>query len=102
MFCPGRILQFHHRVPGFHVHAGTLGCGMQQVSQTCSGSITARKRSHNAGLYEKPYYFTIWLILKIGRMIAMAMKPTTVPMARIMMGSIMPVTALMLSLSCLA
>ena len=37
------------------------------------------------------------LILKIGRMIAMAMNPTTDPMRMIMIGSIMPVTALIAS-----
>lgn len=42
------------------------------------------------------------LILKMGRMIAMAMKPTTEPMSTIMIGSIMLVTALMASRSTLA
>ena len=41
-------------------------------------------------------------ILKIGRMMAMAMKPTTEPMSTIMMGSIMLVTVLIASLSALA
>ena len=45
-------------------------------------------------------YFTRELILKIGRIIAMAMKPTTEPMRMIMMGSIMLVTALIFSRSC--
>lgn len=42
------------------------------------------------------------LILKIGRMMAMAMKPTIEPMSTIMIGSIMLVTALMASRSALA
>ena len=51
-----------------------------------------------ASNYTFPYE-TIELILKIGRMIAMAMKPTMPPMTTIMMGSIMLVTALIASRS---
>ncbi len=46
-------------------------------------------------------YRTIWLILKMGRMIAMAMNPTIDPMMMIMTGSIMLVAALMASRNCL-
>jgi hypothetical protein len=49
-----------------------------------------------------PQPLTIELILKIGRMMAIAMKPTTPPIAMIMMGSIIPVTALMASRNDLA
>ena len=41
-------------------------------------------------------------ILKIGRMIAIAMKPTTEPITTIMIGSIMLVTALIASFSAFA
>lgn len=47
-------------------------------------------------------YLTTWLILKMGKMMAMAMNPTTPPIQMIMAGSIMLVTALIWSLSCLA
>jgi len=47
-----------------------------------------------------PRYFTSVESLKIGRMMAMAMKPTTEPMMMIMTGSIMLVTSLMTSRSC--
>ena len=40
-------------------------------------------------------HFTRLLNLKIGRMMLMAMKPTTLPMATIISGSIMAVTPLM-------
>ena len=42
-------------------------------------------------------YFTMLLSLKIGRMMLIAMTPTTLPMATIMIGSIMAVTDLMTS-----
>ena len=46
-------------------------------------------------------YLTNWLILKIGRMMDMAMKPTMPPMQTIISGSIMLVTALIVTLSSL-
>ena len=46
-------------------------------------------------------YFTSVDSLKIGRMIAIAMKPTTPPITMIMMGSIIDVTVLITSRSCL-
>ena len=46
-------------------------------------------------------YFTRLLSLKIGRMMLMAMKPTTLPMTTIMSGSIIDVTVLMTLLSSL-
>ena len=55
-------------------------------------------RSH---LPARPFqWLTIELILKIGRMIAIAMKPTTEPITMIMIGSIMLVTVLIVSRSC--
>lgn len=47
-------------------------------------------------------YFTSVDSLKIGRMIAIAMKPTIEPMITIISGSIMLVTVLMVSRSCRA
>ena len=47
-------------------------------------------------------HFTIELILKIGRMIAIAMNPTTEPITMIIMGSIIDVTALIRSFSSFA
>ena len=44
-------------------------------------------------------YFTNWLSLKIGRMILIAMKPTTLPIATIISGSIIAVTPLITAFS---
>ena len=46
-------------------------------------------------------YFTNWLILKIGRMIDIAMNPTMPPIATIIIGSIMLVTALIVTFNSL-
>lgn len=45
-------------------------------------------------------HFTMADILKIGKMIAIAMKPTILPIATIMIGSIIEVTDLMASFNC--
>jgi hypothetical protein len=52
-----------------------------------------------AGLEKRHHHFTRLLSLKIGRMIDIAMKPTTLPMITIISGSIIAVTLLMTAFS---
>src|SRR4051812_39416407 len=53
---------------------------------------TVHRRCTLRGLAWHAPHFTSWLILKIGRMIDIAMKPTKPPMTTIISGSIMLVT----------
>jgi len=64
------------------------------VADPSHGASGGRREGGRVAWEEGSDQPTIWLILKMGRMIAMAMKPTIEPITMIMMGSIIPVTAL--------
>ena len=95
-----RALRAHHRNDAAaDDHRGDRGLEEREAARTGERMSSQRSASRHRG----PHFpVTRFDILKIGRMIAMAMKPTTDPMKTIMIGSIMLVTALIASLSAFA
>ena len=88
---------------------GKVRQSFNPIYRTCPAELVVERKSLSSltDLGPAPTPGTLdYLInvesLKIGRMIAMAMKPTTDPMMMIMIGSIMAVTVLIVSRSCLA
>ena len=74
-----------------------VDCLQPSLAPGQPGLLSLRAFSTSWQLVATGAYFTMVESLKIGRMIAIAMKPTTPPISMIMMGSIMDVTVLMVS-----
>ena len=81
--------------------------GLAHTGWALSASATTHcrkgspKMGRGVGSWPANAYFTSWLILKIGRMIDIAMKPTMPPIATIINGSIIDVTALIVAFNSL-
>ena len=76
--------------------------GKYHLTQTHSPAVITVTTVTDRQTARSSNHFTSVDSLKIGRMIAIAMNPTTEPIPRIMIGSIMLVTALIWSFSCAA